>query len=107
MLIVINRSTRGVREKERIKALILGVIAEVFLPNVWLDNIIFTFPERSTAQNKTKIQLIADRCAGEKMEIGKEKEIKMSVCLALRPIMDIGEVDITIRDFDATFDDYC
>ncbi len=107
MLIVISRSIKGVREKERIKELILGAIAGASLPNVLLGNIIFTFPERSLDQDKTKIRLIADRCAGEEIGIGEEKEIKMAMCLALRPVMDIGEWDITIRGFDVTFDNYC
>lgn len=107
MLIVIYRAIKGVREKERIRELILGAIMKVSLPNILLGNIIFTFPERSTAQNRTKIQMIADRCAGEEIGIEEEKEIKMAMSSALRPVMDIGEWDITIRGFDAIFGNYC
>ncbi len=80
---------------------------EISLTNVYPDNIIFTFPERSLDRNKTKIRLIADRRAGEEIGIKEEKEIKMAMCLALRPVMDIGEVDISIRGFDVAFDNYC
>ncbi|MDD2696753.1 MAG: hypothetical protein PHE52_01170, partial [Candidatus Pacebacteria bacterium] len=98
---------KGVREKERIKELILGAIAEVSLPTVPLGNIIFTFPERSPDQDRTKIRLIKDLRSGEEIGAEKEKEVRTAIYLALITLQDIKEVDVTFRDFDAAFDDYC
>ena len=107
MLIVVNKPIEGVREKERIKELILGAIMGISLSNVCSDNVIFTFPERFLDQKKTKIQLIADRRAGEIIGAGEENQIKTTVCLALRAVVDVQEGDITIRDFNVAFDEYC
>lgn len=104
MLIVISRPIKSVREKQRIRELILSAIAGISLPSICLDNIIFTFPERS--QNRTKIKLITDLRSGEVIGAGEEAQIKTALCLALKPITDIREEDIAIRDFDV-FDDYC
>lgn len=108
MLIVVKTQIKGVRKKQRIKELILGAIMGISLSNVCSDNVIFTFPERSLDQKKTKIQLIADRRAGEIIGAGEENQIKTVICLTLLPVVkDIQEGDITIRDFNAVFDEYC
>ncbi len=105
MLVVVSGPIKGVREKRRIRELILGVIMKVSLPSICLDNIIFTFSERS--QNRTKIKLITDLRSGEVIGAGEENQIKTAICLALEPVTDIQEGDIAIRDFDVAFNDYC
>ncbi len=105
MLVVVKRPIRGVREKRRIEDLILGVIIEVFPPSICLNNIVFAFPEYS--QDRTRIQIITDIRSGEVIGAGEEARIKTAICLALKPITDIREGDIAIRDFDVAFNDYC
>ncbi len=105
MLIVVSGPIKGVREKQRIRELIFDAIIRVSLPSICSDNVIFIFPERS--QNKTKIKLITDLRSGEVIGAGEEKTIRTTICLALRSVMDIQEGDITIKDFDVAFSDYC
>jgi len=107
VLIVVKRPIKSVREKEKIKELILSAIREVSLPSISLDNVIFTFPERFPDQDKTKIQLIADSRSGEEIGTEKEKEVKIAIYLALVQGMGFAEMDITFRGFDVAFDDYC